>query len=76
MVEVLAVDDRGFPTKVAFDFGVSLDDPSLYWLQFNWRKFSYDRFEVPQIGQTIPVPGPVYVSFGNALRFILKGGRR
>lgn len=76
MIEVMAVDDRGLPTKVAFHFDVSLNDPNLYWLQFNWRTFSYDRFEVPQIGQTISVPGPAYVSFGDALRYLFAGASR
>ena len=72
-IEVLAVDDRGLPTEVAFHFDVSLNDPNLYWLQFNWSTFSYDRFDVPQIGQTISVPGPAYVSFGDSLRYLFAG---
>jgi len=73
MIEVLAVDGRRLPTEVAFHFADSLNDPNLYWLQFNWRSFSYDRFEVPQIGQTVSIPGPAYVTLGDALRFAFKG---
>jgi hypothetical protein len=70
MVEVLAVDGRGLPTEVAFHFDVSLNDPNLSWLQFNWRTFSYDQFEVPQIGQTVSILGPGQVTFGDALRYV------
>jgi hypothetical protein len=73
MIEVLAIDDRRLPTEVAFHFADSLNDPNLYWLQFNWRTPSYDRFDVPQIGQTVSIPGPVHVTFSDALRHLFGG---
>ncbi len=72
-IEVLAVDGRRLPTEVSFRFADSLNDPNLYWLQFNWRTFSYQRFEVPKIGQTVAIPGPGYVTFGDAIRYIFAG---
>ena len=56
-----AVDDDGQPTKVLFDFAVSLDDPSLIWFKWTWKKNglgTYSRFEVPAIGQVAQTKGP------------------
>jgi hypothetical protein len=60
-VEVISVDADGQPTKVRFDFDVSLDDPALRWLQWNWKGSgfgSYSTFEVPSIGETSFTTGP------------------
>ncbi len=73
-VEILVTDARQMPTEVAYHFVNSLDDPNLYWLQFDWHSFSYKPFDVPQIGQTVSVPGPAPVKFGDALRYAIKGG--
>ena len=73
MIEVLAVDDRGLPTEVAFHFDDSLNAPNFYWVQFNWRTFSRDRFDVPQIWQTVSIPGSGYVTFSDALRYLFGG---
>ncbi|MFC1604268.1 hypothetical protein ACFL5F_04495 [Planctomycetota bacterium] len=59
--EVIRVNADGQPTTVRFDFDVSLDDPSLRWLQWNWKKSgfgSYSAFEVPPIGQQSSTQGP------------------
>jgi hypothetical protein len=59
--QVISVDADDQPTKVRFDFRVSLDDPSLRWLQWNWKKSgfgSYSTFEIPSIGQTSFTTGP------------------
>jgi hypothetical protein len=60
-VEVLAVDGKGQPTKVRFDFAVSLDDPNLVWYEWTWKKGglgSYSKFEIPDIGQESRTNGP------------------
>jgi len=59
--EVIRVDADGQPTSVRFDFDVSLEDPSLRWLQWNWKKSgfgSYSTFEIPAIGETYRTQGP------------------
>jgi len=59
--EVISVDADSQPTKVRFDFDVSLDDPSLCWQQWNWKKSgfgSYATFEIPPIGETSYTTGP------------------
>ena len=73
-VEILAVDSKGLPRELSFIFDVPLEDQNLCWLKFNWNTFSYSRFQVPTIGQTVSIPGPSYVSPRNALRFVFKGG--
>ena len=60
-VEVIDVDRKGQPTQVLFRFAVSLDDSSLSWLQWNWKKGgfgSYSRFNVPAVGEKAYIPGP------------------
>jgi len=55
------VDADGQPTTVRFDFLVSLDDPSLRWLQWNWKNSgfgSYSTFEMPHVGETSYTTGP------------------
>jgi hypothetical protein len=52
--QVISVDTDGQPTTVRFDFKASLDDPSLCWQQWNWKKSgfgSYSTFEIPPIGE-------------------------
>jgi hypothetical protein len=73
MVEILAVDSHRLPGKIAFRFDVSLDDPAFHWLWFDWSAFSYKRFGVPQIGETISIPGPPPVTFKDALHFVKAG---
>jgi len=58
LVEVVEVDDKGQPVEVSFKFVVSLDDPSLRWLQWDWKKDSYTPLEVPTIGQCQRISGP------------------
>jgi len=60
-VEVIGVDEAGQPVEVQFRFAVSLDDPSLSWLQWNWKKSgfgSYSRFKVPAVGEKAYIEGP------------------
>lgn len=57
-VEVIAVDDDGFPAEALFTFAVLLDDPSLRWLQWDWDNESYKSFSVPAIGERSEVAGP------------------
>jgi hypothetical protein len=60
-VEVIDVDRAGQPVEIQFHFAVSLDDPSLSWLQWDWKKGgfgSYSRFKVPAVGEKTYIPGP------------------
>jgi hypothetical protein len=57
-VEVLEVDGKGMPVAASFRFAVSLDDPSLRWLQWSWKKDRYLPFKVPGIGERVSVRGP------------------
>ncbi len=60
-VEVIGVDKDGQPTEVLFRFAVSLDDPSLIWLQWDWKNGgfgSYSRFKVPAVGEKTYIQGP------------------
>jgi len=56
--EVLEVDGKGMPAAALFRFAVSLDDPSLRWLEWNWKKDRYLPFKVPGIGERVSVRGP------------------
>jgi len=58
--EVVAIDGDGQPTKVLFDFAVSLDDPSLVWFKWTWKNGlgSYSKFEIPAIGEEVQTNGP------------------
>jgi hypothetical protein len=59
--EIISVDTDGQPTKVRVDFDISLDDPSMRWLQWNWKKSgsgSYSEFKIPPIGETSFTTGP------------------
>ncbi len=60
-VEVIGVDEAGQPTQVRFHFDVSLDHPSLSWLQWDWKKGrfgSYSTFKVPAVGEKAYKEGP------------------
>lgn len=60
-VEVVDVDREGQPTQVSFRFAVPLDDPSLSWLQWNWKNSgfgSYSQFKVPAVGEKANIEGP------------------
>ena len=59
--EVISVDANGQPTTVRFDFDVSLDDSSLHWLQWHWKKNGfgyYSIFQVPAVGKKLNLGGP------------------
>jgi hypothetical protein len=69
-VEVITVDDQGLPSEVSFNFSAPLDDRSMRWLQFNWGEFFYSKFEIPAVGETMELGGPIPVSFGDAMQYI------
>ena len=59
--KVIRVDADGRPTTVRFDFDVSLDDPTLRWLQWHWKGSgfgSYSKFKIPSVGETSFTTGP------------------
>ena len=60
-VEVIELDNDGQPTEILIDFAVPLDDPSLLWLQWNWKGpgfGEYSTFQVPAIGEEASTKGP------------------
>jgi hypothetical protein len=57
-VEILAVDARGLPVEVAFDFDVPLEDPALKWLLWDWDDGVYRPFDLPAIGGVADLVGP------------------
>jgi len=64
-IQVINVDSEGQPIQVRFDFAVSLDDPALCWVRWNWKKNGfgyYSTFEIPAIGEKAYTTGP----FGDA----------
>jgi hypothetical protein len=58
LVNVVEVDKEGFPVEVSFKFAVSLSDPSLRWLCWDWEKDCYKPLKVPAIGQRQIISGP------------------
>lgn len=56
-VDVLAVDDNGLPSEVAFLFETSLDARRWQWLFWNWKRRGFQLFRPPPVGQTVCVPG-------------------
>jgi len=58
--QVVSVDEKGMPTKVLFEFDVSLEDPSLKWLQWDWWGNSYKSFKPPSVGERTVLNGPFY----------------
>jgi hypothetical protein len=57
-VEVLAANERGFPTETAFEFDVPLEGASLKWLCWNWNKKRYEPFILPPVGTSVELVGP------------------
>jgi hypothetical protein len=60
--EVTEVDSNGQPMEVQFHFAVPLDDPSLYWLQWNWKGpgfGEYSTFKAPAVEEQTHTKGPV-----------------
>ena len=48
----------GRPAEARVQFHVSLEDPSLCWLQWDWTEEQYVSFDPPAVGETVYVPGP------------------
>ncbi len=70
--EVIAVDDTSMPAEVLFTFDQALEESGLYWLWFNWRDGQYHEFEIPETGQSAPIPAIPEASLADALRFIMQ----
>ncbi|MHC4740986.1 MAG: hypothetical protein ACYS8Z_03690 [Planctomycetota bacterium] len=60
-IEIKAVDGTGQPVAAEFRFDVSLDDPSLYWVMWQYHlKVHYVPFTVPPVGQSVEIAGVPY----------------
>jgi hypothetical protein len=57
-VEVVSLTDDGRPLGVRSRFTLSLEHPSLEWLQWDWETGSYVPFVPPMVGSTVRIPGP------------------
>jgi hypothetical protein len=68
-VEVLSVDQNAMPTKVSFTFDTSLEDESFCFYKFSWRSFSYEKFTLPAVGESVELPGPPYASWSDVFDF-------
>lgn len=55
--EVTALMDDGRPSEARMQFTLLLEDPGLKWLQWDWQKSTYVPFSVPEVGQTVKIPG-------------------
>ena len=55
-VNSLTVDGRPWEARMVFDR--PLEDSSLNWLQWDWVSATYEPFLIPEVGQTVQVPGP------------------
>ena len=56
-VEVLAVDEQGLPSEVAFLFETPMDAPRWRWLYWDWMRGRFGVFRPPPVGQTVCVAG-------------------
>jgi len=72
-VEVLGLDDNNLPKELAFTFDAPLEHKKFRWLQFNWQTFSYEPFNLPEVGEMVITNGPPVVRFRDAVRFLLSG---
>ena len=57
-VEVLNTAEDGLPKQTSFTFKAPLEDPSHKWLVWDWKKMTYESFELPAIGETVEIAGP------------------
>lgn len=67
--KVIRVAQNAMPTEISFTFTTPLEDKSLCFYWFNWNWLRYDRFEIPDIGQTVELPGPTYVKLSTVIKF-------
>jgi hypothetical protein len=56
--QVTALTPDGRPLEIRFQFERPLEDPSLRWLQWDWKKGTYRSFPLPGVGESVRVPGP------------------
>lgn len=72
-VEILGMDENNLPREISFTFDAQLEHKEFRWLQFSWRTFSYEPFNLPAPGETVVTYGPTVVRFSDAVRFLLRG---
>jgi hypothetical protein len=60
-IEIKAVDGTGQPVAAEFRFDASLDDPSFYWVMWQYDlKVHYVPFAVPAVGESVEIAGVPY----------------
>ena len=57
-IRITATDPQGNPTRIQCRFDAPLEDTSLRWLQWDWKKECYRPFALPAIGQSAQLRGP------------------
>ena len=57
-LEILAVDERGWPSEMACEFDTALDASSLRWICWNWNRPHFEVFRPPPVGMAVCLPGP------------------
>lgn len=58
-ISVIEVGSDGFPKRVSFTFDRSLDDPDLTWVYWDWQRWDYVAVELPEVGRSRQVQGPL-----------------
>jgi hypothetical protein len=56
--EVTALTPDGRPAEARIEFDVPLEAQSLEWLQWDWEREVYVPFQLPDVGETVRIPGP------------------
>ena len=56
--EVITLTDDGRPSEARIRFARHLEDPSMVWLQWDWKRNAYVPFVPPVVGETVRVAGP------------------
>ena len=57
-VTIESMDTQGHPVEILCQFDSALAAPSRTWLRWDWQAKHYERFDLPEIGQTTTVRGP------------------
>ena len=58
-VQIILIDIYGNPLEIDYRFDKPLEEIAAHWLQWNWQKKNYSPFELPEIGGSRTVRGPL-----------------
>lgn len=57
-IEIVSLTEDGRPLAARVTFDLPLEDESLVWLMWDWENAQYAPLLLPEIGETIIIPGP------------------